>query len=166
MESSLGKRCSFGPWASVFQFSLALYSPPGNIIENPCINVWWWILQGCENGQSFPHLQQYLLVLANQHQQRGSMAVWCERFAAQDFSLHRLYHIFCIIFCRHVCTSTSHNPAPTTPPQKKRGLWHRRRNDFQSGGAKFWKSKMARKRRPSHLRDAGGVWGGMCPPQK
>ena len=25
-------------------------------------------------------------------------------------------------------------------------LGHRRRNDFQSGGAKFWKSKMARKR--------------------
>ena len=41
---------------------------------------------------------------------------------------------------------------------------HRRRNDFQSEGAKFWKSKMARKRRPSRLRDAGGVSEGGCAP--
>ena len=33
---------------------------------------------------------------------------------------------------------------------------HRRRNNFESGGTKFWKSKMARKRRSSRLRDAGG----------
>ena len=32
------------------------------------------------------------------------------------------------------------------------------------GGGKFLKSKMTRKRRSSRLRDAGGVWGGMCPP--
>ena len=35
--------------------------------------------------------------------------------------------------------------------------FHRRRNDFQSGGGPdFWKSKMVRQRRPSRLRNAGG----------
>ena len=33
---------------------------------------------------------------------------------------------------------------------------HRRRNNFQSEGPDFLKSKMAPQRPPSHLRDAGG----------
>ena len=46
-------------------------------------------------------------------------------------------------------------------------LAHKWRNDFHSGGPNFLKSKMASKRRPSHLRDAaGGCLRGMCPPQK
>ena len=44
--------------------------------------------------------------------------------------------------------------------------WHRRQNDFQSGGPDFWKSKMARQCRPLRLCDAGGCLRVMCPPQK
>ena len=34
---------------------------------------------------------------------------------------------------------------------------------FKVGGGNFLKKKMAHQRRPSRLRDAGSVWGGMCP---
>ena len=37
---------------------------------------------------------------------------------------------------------------------------------FEVGGAKFWKSKMARKCRPSRLRDAGGCLRGDVPPSE
>ena len=45
---------------------------------------------------------------------------------------------------------------------------HRRRNDFQSGGggAIFWKSKLARQRRPSHVVRRRGVSEGGCAPLK
>ena len=41
---------------------------------------------------------------------------------------------------------------------------HRRRNEFQSVGPDFLKSKMARQRRQSRLRDAGGCLRGDVPP--
>ena len=56
---------------------------------------------------------------------------------------------------------------PVHPIKLIRNYNHRRWNDFQSEGAKFWKSKMARKRRPSsRLRDAGECLRGMCPPSE